>query len=929
MFRSRPLLTPLVVAVVVLSLAAPASAEPLAPGQLLVSTADGRVLQLSPRGEIVGALDTGTGVLASTLGFDEAGRLWVALPGVGTAVAFDLSGEIHDVAALDGSGPTAAPFPLGVDPQALRPREATAWAAIVDDLDGRTAWAATAAGDLFRIDRESGAALDGPIALGGAVAGRVGGLAVVPADLFEGGSRVLGATADLAVTATVDVPDPGVGDPIVLTVTVENLGPDPATGVVVANPSLRGTRFDSVTASQGTWDETTERWTLEDLALGATATLTVDATVEGFCWGGRARVIASDVADPVQGNDTGLVERADVTYWVTAVGDGRSWSDPGNWTAGVPGAATTACVVGPGDYALFLDVDASIRRIGFGADEGIQTLRLDQAFTLTLAEPSFLAEPAGWAWDTGTIAGAGALTNDGTIRLRTSAEKTLAGTILNQGSIEWRAGDWTFDDGLVENDGLVEIQADATLAAAVGASGLLVDRGTVRKIAGAGTTTVDVFVDADGGTLEADTGVLALTAGGRLADATLSAAFAAAVDLEAGVFGVEGTLGGEPAGTVRTSPDATLSVGDGIRATLDLGGTGFAWEAGRMDAPGTMVNAGLMALDGAGDKVLEVILENDGTLRWDAGTLVFDDGLFQNDGLLDVVGDDAMQPAPGASGFFFQRGEMVKSAGAGETRVDVVVFLEPDSVTSVDSGTLAFPQETDHRPGATLRGDGGTVQFDAVIAAGTVAPGGAPGILSWEAEWLPTQSGALVVELGGLTPGSGHDQLQVTGPVTLAGTLTIELLDGFAPAPGDSFTVLTCSDGCQGAFDTVVEPPGAAFDIVVEPNQVRLVAVEPPTGPRLQIVGVCPGPMTLMIDGATPGGNVAVLRGSQEGPGVVPGGACAGTELGLVDPSPVARLVADGEGRAEKALDVPGLACGVPVEVVDLTACAASGVDSF
>ena len=46
------------------------------------------------------------------------------------------------------------------------------------------------------------------------------------------------------------------------------------------------------------------------------------------------------------------------------------------------------------------------------------------------------------------------------------------------------------------------------------------------------------------------------------------------------------------------------------------------------------------------------------------------------------------------------------------------------------------------------------------------------------------------MELDGPTPGSGYDQLDISGMATLNGTLDVNLLDGFSPSYGQSFDLL-------------------------------------------------------------------------------------------------------------------------------------------
>ncbi len=47
------------------------------------------------------------------------------------------------------------------------------------------------------------------------------------------------------------------------------------------------------------------------------------------------------------------------------------------------------------------------------------------------------------------------------------------------------------------------------------------------------------------------------------------------------------------------------------------------------------------------------------------------------------------------------------------------------------------------------------------------------------------------IELGGLTAGSQCDRLIVTGTATLHGTLCVTWVNGFQPAAGQSFQVMT------------------------------------------------------------------------------------------------------------------------------------------
>jgi autotransporter-associated beta strand protein len=91
--------------------------------------------------------------------------------------------------------------------------------------------------------------------------------------------------------------------------------------------------------------------------------------------------------------------------------------------------------------------------------------------------------------------------------------------------------------------------------------------------------------------------------------------------------------------------------------------------------------------------------------------------------------------------------------------------------------------------GGTLMGVGTIAGGIVVNSGGILAPGDSYGILS--AQSLFMTSGALFnVEIGGTSRGVDFDALTATGSVSLAGTMSISLVGGFAPALGSHFDVL-------------------------------------------------------------------------------------------------------------------------------------------
>ena len=98
----------------------------------------------------------------------------------------------------------------------------------------------------------------------------------------------------------------------------------------------------------------------------------------------------------------------------------------------------------------------------------------------------------------------------------------------------------------------------------------------------------------------------------------------------------------------------------------------------------------------------------------------------------------------------------------------------------------------ENSPGGFIQGTGRIdVSGTTFTNAGKVNPGAPLGELSITGNFPQTSTGALTIDIGGLTPGSQFDQLKVSGQAILSGTLNLCLANGFVPAVGDRFEILT------------------------------------------------------------------------------------------------------------------------------------------
>ena len=111
--------------------------------------------------------------------------------------------------------------------------------------------------------------------------------------------------ADLVLSKTVDNPTPNVGDTITYTVTVNDIGPGNATGVVVGDLLPAGLTFVSATPSEGTYDSGTGTWTVGAVDLSSAETLAIQATVASpNAVTNTASITHSDQFDPNTANNT-------------------------------------------------------------------------------------------------------------------------------------------------------------------------------------------------------------------------------------------------------------------------------------------------------------------------------------------------------------------------------------------------------------------------------------------------------------------------------------------------------------------------------------------------------------------------------------------------------------------------------------------------
>jgi hypothetical protein len=427
---------------------------------------------------------------------------------------------------------------------------------------------------------------------------------------------------------------------------------------------------------------------------------------------------------------------------------------------------------------------------------------------------------------------------------------SLSGVVVNNsGLTTWTGGaDLEMDSGAVFNNlagALFDLQTNALILSGTGANPAINNAGTFRKSAGTGDLD---FVYSPSPPFFNNTGLLDVQAGrvvlgGGTNSAQFNVAGGAQLRFGTGTYtlmpnasftgsGAIGLGGSAPLLVV----NANVAVGnftfDDMEGTLDglsnltVNGT-FNWSAGTMQGAGgvNMASGSVLSIIGG---TFHRTVNSAGTTTFGASMSAGNGAAFNNL----VGGVCTLQPGisisydgMGAWAEFNNAGTLNAVGSQFYTTVGLP-FSNSGSV-QVPSSMMEFTQGYTQTAGTTTVAGGATLELQsagALIAGGTLSgtglvdgpltnaatvhPGASPGILNFSYyntafnAYSQTATGALAIDIGGLTPGAQYSQLAASDAVALNGALNVTLINGFQPALGDAFSVATFPSG-TGTFATV------------------------------------------------------------------------------------------------------------------------------
>lgn len=501
---------------------------------------------------------------------------------------------------------------------------------------------------------------------------------------------------------------------------------------------------------------------------------------------------------------------------------------------------------------------------------------VNQQNNATISGTATLTVVGGWNWASGTMSGSGSTTfNIGSTLTISSGTHTLMRDLDVSGTTTWTGGDITITGVTFDN------LADGVLTLSVGGTSLIgtgtfANAGTFNRT-GAGTTATGCLFN-NSGTVNLTAGTLDVQGGGTNSG-VIDAAGGTTLRFSAGyTHGASSQLNGTGelrfdggthtlANTLATNRVITI---DGSGTTVNfngpfmflgtinqqnnatVGGTatftvvgGWNWASGTMSGSGTtrIASGASLTLSGS-TRTLSRTIENHGVADWTSGAIGFVSATFDNesDGEFNAVGALSTTGSSGASEF--NNAGTFNRSGAGATTFANVDFNNSGTL-DVQAGDIEFEDEFNQTGGTTLLNGGaistttslnlaggglagaGNITGTVANLGGTVSAGASPGVINILGNYIQGPSGTLDVEIGGLLPGTEHDQLNVSGSADFDGTINISLLGGFEPNFADTFNIVpyanhtgaicSCIFGrgaVNGVFDPNFGPTGLELEVI-------------------------------------------------------------------------------------------------------------------
>ncbi len=469
----------------------------------------------------------------------------------------------------------------------------------------------------------------------------------------------------------------------------------------------------------------------------------------------------------------------------------------------------------------------------FSSSDGLTnhaSLTVPAGFTLTLDSGGLINSPTGTVTiQGGTLTGSGPTTNQGLI----SGNGSFAGTggFHNTGQVIISDGAVTLSNtGTNTNAGTIAagLSQSLILDASLANTGLVLLAGG--SVAGSSTLTnstsgeirgvgsVLAPLASDGGLIHSTgTGTLTIAnfVGANTNGAELRADDGSAINVSA-AFSSNGTI-------VVVGPNSQI-----------LGGTisNMGTIRGQGRVSNVVINSGTVRAEG-GTLTLAALGSSNGVgARIESATgtqVIFSRGLTTNSGQIVLTG-----------GAFDNNNFALANAGSidGTGSLRIGGLVNTGSINASGSldvfGPVTNSGVVNVQPGATARffgpvsGPGNYTGPGTTSFQNSFSPGASAAQVNFGGDLVFGGGASLAIEIGGASPGTQFDRLNVVGTATLAGALNISLLNGFTPTLGSSFQIIAATGGIVGTFSSTSFPAiggGRGWNVVYSTGGVSLQVV--------------------------------------------------------------------------------------------------------
>ena len=360
------------------------------------------------------------------------------------------------------------------------------------------------------------------------------------------------------------------------------------------------------------------------------------------------------------------------------------------------------------------------------------------------------------------------------------------------------------------------------------------------------------------------------------------------IDGSGSLWNVAGNLSVDDDGSISLTGGGQLMTNTALDSgSVNVSGVGSAWIAGDYLSISNFAlfgAAGVLNVS-AGGRVAgrQVFVGGNGEadIIGMGSELVSEEQLFvglNSGGAMRISGGAHVRNGTGQMGVSLGSIGMVSISGPGSQWInsgDLYVGVAGTARLTVTSGGVASAG------GLLSVGANGVVEGDSTVAAdvhngGTVSPGVSTiseiGTLHVSGDYTQTAAGDLDLQLASL---ASFDKLSINGHATLGGTLSGAAFNGYSPTVGDTFQILTATEGITGAFAALDFPM-----LISGVNGPRWVAIYSNSDVILKFVDPQIGDYNR--NGVVDAGDYVVWRNSL-GQSVAHGAGADGSDNGVID----------------------------------------------